>query len=204
MVSVQLGYTGASNSVDGATCFRPVGLLWLPAGDPEEEEAVVLQDGNVEFSHLIVSQCSIRQLHVDVPRRVGHHHGKLPEDGHVQEADIAADPLQEEKHGLRQIRSPVKKSLSEDLLSSSVLSPCVHLRGEQLAHVAVGFPRTEAELRAPGLRPLQAPLGLRRAVDLIVDVFAGVHVETRVEEGAVAEALVRVLVDDATKIKTAA
>lgn len=32
-----------------------------------------------------------------------------------------------------------------------------------------------------------------------MDVFAGVHVETRVEEGAVAEALVCVLVDDATE-----
>lgn len=57
----------------------------------------------------------------------------------------------------------------------------------------------ESELRGPGLGPQQAPLGLWGAVDLIVDVFARVHVETRVEEGAVAEALVCVLVDDATE-----
>lgn len=70
------------------------GLIYLPAGDPEEEEAVILQDGDVEFSHLVVSQRTVGELHVDVPRRVGHHHSKLTEDGHVQVADIAADPLQ--------------------------------------------------------------------------------------------------------------
>lgn len=57
----------------------------------------------------------------------------------------------------------------------------------------------EAELCGPGLGAEQTPLGFWRAVNLIVDVFAGVHVETRVEEGAVAEALVCVLVDDATE-----
>lgn len=59
----------------------------------------------------------------------------------------------------------------------------------------------EAELCGAGLWPQQAPLSLWRAVDLIVDVFTGVHVETRVEEGAVAEALVCVLVDDATALR---
>lgn len=73
-----------------------------------------------------------------------------------------------------------------------------HLRWEESAHVAVGVPRAEADLRAPRLRP-QAALGLRRAVDLVVDVLAGVHVEAGVEEGAVAQALVCVLVDDATE-----
>lgn len=57
----------------------------------------------------------------------------------------------------------------------------------------------ESELCRPGLGAQQTPLGFWGAVDLIVDVFAGVHVETRVEEGAVTEALVRVLVDDATE-----
>ena len=69
-------------------------LPWLPASDPEEKEAVILQDGDVEFSHLVVSQRAVGQLHVDVPGRVGHHHGELTQDGNVQEANIAADPLQ--------------------------------------------------------------------------------------------------------------
>lgn len=56
----------------------------------------------------------------------------------------------------------------------------------------------ETKLCGPRLGPQQVPLGLRGAVDLIVDVLTGVHVETGVEEGAVAEALVCVLVDDAT------
>ncbi len=57
----------------------------------------------------------------------------------------------------------------------------------------------KSELCGPGLGPQEAPLSLWGAVDLIMDVFAGVHVETRVEEGAVAEAFVCVLVDDATE-----
>lgn len=80
----------------------------------------------------------------------------------------------------------------------SLLLSLPHLCGEEFAHVAVGVSRVEAELCGPALWAEQTPLGFWRAVDFIVDVFAGVHVETRVEEGAVAEALVRVLVDDAT------
>ena len=163
-------------------------LFQLPAGDPEEEEAVILQDGNVELSHLVVSQCAVGQLHVDVPRRVGHHHGKLAQDGHVQVADIAADPLERRKKNFCQ-------HLSTSPPFSSLTRP--HLRWEQFAHVAVRVPRVKPQLRGPGLGPQQAPLGLRGAVDLVVDVLAGVHVETGVEEGAVAEALVCVLVDDA-------
>lgn len=72
-----------------------------------------------------------------------------------------------------------------------------HLRGKQLPHVAVAVPCPQAELRRAGLGPQQAALGLWGAVDLVVDVFAGVHMETGVEEGAVAETLVGVFVDDA-------
>ena len=64
-----------------------------PAGDPEEEEAFVLQDGDVEAPHLVVGQRAVGQLHVDVPRRVGHHHGEFTQDADVQVADVAADPL---------------------------------------------------------------------------------------------------------------
>ena len=71
-----------------------VGLqTWLPAGDPEEEEAVVLQQGDVQLPHLVVSQRAVGQLHVDVPGGVRHHHRKLTQDGHVQVADVTADPL---------------------------------------------------------------------------------------------------------------
>lgn len=55
----------------------------------------------------------------------------------------------------------------------------------------------QAEVCGPGLGPQEHPLHLWQAVDLIVHVFTRVHVETRVEEGAVAKALVCVLVDDA-------
>lgn len=76
--------------------------------------------------------------------------------------------------------------------------PPPHLWREEFAHIAVGVPCVETKLCGPRLGPQQVPLGLRGAVDLIVDVLTGVHVETGVEEGAVAEALVCVLVDDAT------
>lgn len=71
--------------------------LNLPASNPKEDESIILQNGDVEFSHLIISQCSIGQLHVDVPGWVSHHNGKLPQDGHVQVSDITADPLQNKK-----------------------------------------------------------------------------------------------------------
>ena len=64
-----------------------------PAGDPEEEEALVLQDGDVEAPHLVVGQRAVGQLHVDVPWRVRHHHGELTQDADVQVTDVTADPL---------------------------------------------------------------------------------------------------------------
>lgn len=79
----------------------------------------------------------------------------------------------------------------------SLSSP--HLGGKQFAHVTVGVPCAQSQLRGPSLRPQQVPLGFRWAVDLVVDILASVHVEAGVEEGAVAEALVRVLVDDAAE-----
>lgn len=74
-----------------------------------------------------------------------------------------------------------------------------HLWGKKFAHVAVLVSCMEAELCGPGLGAKQTPLSFRWTVDLVVDVFAGVHVETRVEEGAVAKALICVFVDDATE-----
>lgn len=68
-------------------------LLWLPASDPEEEEAVVLQGWDVEFPHFVVGQSPIGQLHVDVPGGVSHHHSKLTQNRHVQVTNVAADPL---------------------------------------------------------------------------------------------------------------
>lgn len=70
-----------------------VSYIHLPSSDPEEEETIILQGRNAEFYHLVISEGAVRQLHVDVPGRVSHHHRKLPQDGHVQVADIAADPL---------------------------------------------------------------------------------------------------------------
>lgn len=57
----------------------------------------------------------------------------------------------------------------------------------------------EADLRGPRLRPHQAALCLWGAVDLIMHVFTGVHVEAGVEEGAVPQTLICVLVDDAAE-----
>lgn len=68
-------------------------LFSLPSCDPEEEETIVLQGRDAELPHLVVRQRTVRQLHVNIPRRVGHHHGKLTQDGHVQVANVAADPL---------------------------------------------------------------------------------------------------------------
>lgn len=164
----------------------------LPSSNPKEDESVILQNGDVQFSHLVVSQCSVGQLHVDVPRWVGHHHGELPQDGHVQVSDVAADPLQGKniRHHLRHL----------GFWPGSLLH--AHLRGEEFPHVAVAVSRPQSQLRGPGLGPQQAALGLWGAVNLIVDIFAGVHMETSVEEGAVAETLVSVFVDDATACYT--
>lgn len=152
-----------------------------------------MQDGDVEFSHLVVGQRAVGQLHVDVPRWVGHHHCKFPQDGHVQVADVTANPLQKKNPfvNIRLCLSIITCSLS------SLSSP--HLGRKQFAHVTVCVPRAESQLRGPSLGPQQVPLGLWWAVDLVVDVLASVHVEAGVEEGAVAEALVRVLVDDAAE-----
>jgi len=66
----------------------------VPDGDPEEDVSIVLQDGNIKPSHLVVWQRAVRQFHVDVPRRVGHDHRKLAEHRHVQFPQVALDPLQ--------------------------------------------------------------------------------------------------------------
>lgn len=66
----------------------------LPAGHPEEDETVVLEDGNIKVLHLVVGERAVRQLHVDVPWRVGHHHRKLAEHLHVERAHVTLHPLQ--------------------------------------------------------------------------------------------------------------
>lgn len=149
-----------------------------------------MEDGDVELSHLVVSQRAVRQLHVDVPRWVGHHHRKFPQDGHVQVADVTANPLQRKKALI------IIFGFSLFTPSSLLLLSSPHLGRKQFAHIAVCIPCAESKLRGPSLGPYQVSLSLRRAVNLVVDILARVHVETSVEEGAVAEALVRVLVDD--------
>lgn len=66
---------------------------FVPSSHPEEEEAIILQNRYVKFPHLIICQSSVWKLHVNIPRRVSHHHCKLPQDGHIQVADITTDPL---------------------------------------------------------------------------------------------------------------
>lgn len=65
----------------------------LPSCHPEEKETIILQNRNVEFPHLVICECSVWKLHVDVPRWVCHHHRKLPQDGDIQITDITANPL---------------------------------------------------------------------------------------------------------------
>ena len=64
-----------------------------PARDPEEDISIVLQDGNVESSHLVVWHRAVWEFHVYVPRRVGHDNGKLPQYRHVQLSEVALHPL---------------------------------------------------------------------------------------------------------------
>lgn len=64
-----------------------------PASDPEEDEAVILKDRHVEVLHFVIGKRAIRQLHVDVPRRVGHHHRELAEHFHVERTHVALHPL---------------------------------------------------------------------------------------------------------------
>lgn len=54
----------------------------------------------------------------------------------------------------------------------------------------------QSELSGAGLRSRGAALRFRWAVNLVVHILTGVHVEAGVQEGAVTEALVCVLVDD--------
>lgn len=57
----------------------------------------------------------------------------------------------------------------------------------------------QSELSGAGLRSSRAALSFRWAVNLIVNIFTGVHMEAGVQEGAISKALVCVLVDDPPK-----
>ena len=48
---------------------------------------------HIEFSHLLIGHGTVGQVHVDVPRRVGHDDRKLAEDLHREGADVAIDEL---------------------------------------------------------------------------------------------------------------
>jgi hypothetical protein len=49
-----------------------------PTSDPEEDEALVLQDVHPQVEQFLVLEGSIGQRHVDIPRRICHHHIELP------------------------------------------------------------------------------------------------------------------------------
>ena len=63
------------------------------AGHPKKDDAVVLQHLNVHPPHLVVRHRAVRQLHVDIPRRIGHDDGEFTQHGHRERADVAVDEL---------------------------------------------------------------------------------------------------------------
>lgn len=71
-----------------------------------------------------------------------------------------------------------------------------YLSWKQLPHIAISISSMQRELSVAGLRSRGAALSFGWAVDLVVYIFTGVHVEAGVQEGAVSKALVCVLVDD--------
>ena len=94
MILRVLSHVGPAQDANlGAAVLPRASRRRSPAGDPEEDVAVVLQDGHVQLAHLVVAHRAVRQLHVDVPRRVGHHHGELTEDGHLEVTQVALHPL---------------------------------------------------------------------------------------------------------------
>jgi hypothetical protein len=62
-------------------------------GDPEEDDALILERADVEFAHLVVGHGAVGQVLVDLPGRVGHNHPKLAQHRHVKGADVAPNPL---------------------------------------------------------------------------------------------------------------
>lgn len=73
-----------------------------------------------------------------------------------------------------------------------------NLGWEECSHIAIRISRMQAQLCGPGLWPQGANVCLRWAVDLIVHIFTGVHVEAGVQEGAVTQAFICVLIDDSS------
>ena len=66
----------------------------LPACHPQEDKAFILQVWYLHLPHLVILHSTVRQLHVNIPGRVGHDYCKLAQDIYIYVSDVALDPLQ--------------------------------------------------------------------------------------------------------------
>mmetsp|Transcript_73326 Transcript_73326/g.218871 ORF Transcript_73326/g.218871 Transcript_73326/m.218871 type:complete len:422 (-) Transcript_73326:1081-2346(-) len=72
-----------------------------PAGDPQEDHPVLVDLAYLEVSNLVVGERPVGQLHVDVPRRVGHDDAdEAVEYGQREDPQITLDPLRWKFHAL--------------------------------------------------------------------------------------------------------
>ena len=83
--SVPLGMTGST-----LVCTVP---LKEHTCDPQEDDAIILQDLNVHLAHLVICHGAIWQILVYLPGRISHDHTKLAQHAHVKGADVTGDPL---------------------------------------------------------------------------------------------------------------
>jgi len=95
----------------------------IPACNPQKYISVVLQHWNTKSSHFVIGQCAIRKFHVNVPRRVGHDDGKLPQHGHVHTSQVALHPLQ--RKTLSTMSSLLSFLLKISLNLTGVVSICL-------------------------------------------------------------------------------
>mmetsp|Transcript_24943 Transcript_24943/g.40396 ORF Transcript_24943/g.40396 Transcript_24943/m.40396 type:complete len:290 (+) Transcript_24943:407-1276(+) len=64
------------------------------ASHPQEQQTIVVGElSHIHVEHLFVGECAVRQLHMNIPRRIRHNHTKLAEHRKIKCADITIHPL---------------------------------------------------------------------------------------------------------------
>ena len=67
---------------------------FLPASHPQKYQSpVILKLTYRKPPHFVVTHCSVRKLHVNVPGWIGHYYAELAENGQIQISNIAIYPL---------------------------------------------------------------------------------------------------------------
>jgi len=84
-----------------------------PASNPEEDVSIILQNWDVESSHLIIGHCAVWKFHVNVPGWVGHDDSKLAQYGHVQLSQVTLHPLKHDSNGQHSISHALTVLLSD-------------------------------------------------------------------------------------------